>query len=254
MTHFRAFLSLLPIFMASSLLLGCQTTFDHKTGVFRNREFDYLHASVSQRNPLKITSDVQTPTFATKNILPAGPDQYPIENTVNMTPPGFDQVIAVPEEKSPSENTSPKAPLSPTEKPATQDIHAQMESIQNQINALKPKTPAKTVLSSQLGFDSNNVGLLKIQAPFSQAWDAVIEALNHSDYSITKVDKGSHLIYVDSASTSAPETSTQHFLLFVTRKENAVHVSVFTAKGVLDNSDASASLLTQLQAKIGAST
>jgi uncharacterized lipoprotein len=253
MTHFRALLTLLPVLMVSSLLLGCQTTFDHKTGVFRNREFDYLHQSISQRPPLQIPAGVQAPIFETKNILPAGPNQYPIENTVNMTPPGFDQVIAIPEEASPSEKVPSSPTHSSTEKTSTQDIHAQIASIQNQLNALKPTSPVKTKLSSQLGFDSNKVGLLKIQAPFNQAWEAVIQALNDSGYSITKVDKGSRVIYVDPPSTSAPETSIQHFLIFVTRKDNAVHVSVFTDKGVLDHSDASATLLTQLQAKLASS-
>ncbi len=207
------FLGCAGMLSASALLVACQSSFNHQTGVFRNREFDYLHQSVEHRPPLVIPPSVDSPQLSPKNTLPPGPDFYSAEKSVNMTPPGFDEVQTSKETSAPT-----------------------------------TKLPSK--LPAHLSFDAQHVGLLQINAPFKESWDAVTQAIQSLGYSISKVDSGSHLIYVDVPNTHAPQKETQTFLLYLNRKDNSTQVSVFTDKGILDSSDAASSLLTQLQVKL----
>jgi uncharacterized lipoprotein len=281
------------LFCSSIFLSGCATTFNKKTGVFRNRDLDYLHQPIHQSSGLIIPSGVEKPQLNPKNKLPAGPNSYPAESTVDMTPPGFNKNIPISAPSSapkattqtpttPSSNSSSKSEYKPK---TSEEINAEIAAIQAQIQHIKnhqnqssqpqPSAPASTKLtteattqeapqitqklpgiSSSLTFDTNNHGLLNINAPFNEAWNALKTAVTESGYTISKVDKGSHLIYVSiptitseaSASISAAETAPKAstYLLFVTRKDNVTQVSVFTDKGVLDSSTSAYSLLSQL--------
>ena len=264
---------IVPLALVSLLLTGCQTTFDHKTGVFRNREFDYLHQSVDYRPPLVVPPGVDAPKFEPKNILPAGSNSYPAQNSVDMTPPGFAKIVPIPGEasKTPAAKGTP-AKVSSTALNSPDNIKAQIQSLQTQIAALKTKQSASTTTSvpeissstlskpastallspitSILQFGNNNVGLLTINAPFKESWDALENAIQQSGYTITQIDQGSHIIYVTAPPSNDPQAKPNRSLLFVNRKDNATQVSVFTDKGVLDSSAEANSLLTQLQAKL----
>jgi uncharacterized lipoprotein len=275
------------ILLSSLLLSGCATTFNGKTGVFRNRELDYLHQPVSQRSALIIPNGVQTPKLEPKNMLPTGPTSYPAETSVDLTPPGFSKVIPIPGEPTKTSGKNAAKTPAPSQSPkSSQEISAEISQIQSQIQQLEAKkqnskkptqdvglspsttstTPASSgqlpsVISSSLTFDHNNVGLLTINAPYAKAWTALETAINQSGYQITKVDKGSHLIYVNISPASVVNDETAQnpsepavqtiLLLFVTHKNNATQISIFTDKGVLDKSANAYSLLSQLHAVLG---
>jgi uncharacterized lipoprotein len=167
-----------------------------------------------------------------------------------------------------SENKS--APLSGTQDPkGTQTVSNPSSS--NSSNSSNTFDTSETLpqITSSLTFDSNNTGLLTINAPYAKTWDMVQTAVKQSGYQVSKTDSGSHLIYVtenspekasekvtDSAQASSKDLSKdplknqRTFLLFINRKDNSTQVSIFTDKGILDSSAEAYSLLSQIHSNL----
>lgn len=67
------------------LLTGCATT-NH---TFRNREFDYLHTTVSHYPTPKIPAGLISPHFSPALTIPKGQSVYPPQPSINLLPPGI---------------------------------------------------------------------------------------------------------------------------------------------------------------------
>lgn len=76
-------------------LSGC--SYFQNSQTLRNRTFDYTQQNVVNLPPLETPSDLTTPQFSPQFTLPAGQNEYPPDVRPTMTPPGFADVVAIPE-------------------------------------------------------------------------------------------------------------------------------------------------------------
>ena len=77
------------LILLSLSLLGCAQT--HQA--FRNREFNYLHTTVTQRPALKIPPGLDKLKFTPALTVPEGQNTFTPEDKVNLLPPGIHAMI-----------------------------------------------------------------------------------------------------------------------------------------------------------------
>ena len=254
-------LHLISLVSVGILLSGCSTTFDSGHGFFRNREMDYRHNPVSERPNLIFPKGVSAPTLKPRYTLPKGQNQYPAQQGDGvLPPPGFDSVIHPGKAKSahtaeaqPSESWVGRLfsnPDAEKKQQAIQKLKDTITQIQDELanskhpHNAKNTTPAKHLVSN-VTFDHNIAGLLRINAPFNLAWTRIQSAIAKTSYTVTKTNKGSGLIYVSNQKNHQPSN-----MLYAYYAGGTTKVSVFTLKGKLDNSTNAYSLLEQISGNL----
>lgn len=277
-------LSLSGLVMIALMTSGCSSTFGHvKSKTFRDREMDYLRQTVVERPSLAIPEGVSLPAFAPHFELPPGPDAYPPQESVMMTPPGYEAHVPVPTETPASKPESGAAATSadtsdsswfdffkPKPKPSQAEIdataaqlRAQIAEIKAQIAAVKagksiepmPKSSASTTASnaspspqkveSYLKFDETHAGLLTINAPAGIAIPKIKASIAKSGYVITQT-VGTSLFEV----TPQGATEQTPLSIFVASEGDVTHVSIFDEHQKLATSNEASSLLEQLKANL----
>jgi len=81
-----AVLSLSPLLFVGGCVSSMHT--------FRNREFDYLHTTVTQRPPLRIPAGLKKIKFQPALTIPPGQSTFGPSKNINLLPPGIHAWVA----------------------------------------------------------------------------------------------------------------------------------------------------------------
>lgn len=223
------------------------------TGVFRNRNFDYLKQPVEQLPSMpKTPKGLQDPGFDTYYPIPDGQNSYAPASSVNMLPPEV------------------KHPVNKAAQLQTPSAVSEVAHLQQQVAELQKKAPAKVSkkpmrvmkkeaiqaeaapvlwppMSATLATLDNGAGQLTIDGKINQILPRTQTMLFDTGYRLVDIAQEKGFIFIAPANE---EVAGNTSLLTLTENEDGTLMVVYTPTGEVDHSAKAYDLLKKIQANL----